>query len=106
MILPVLQVTLDLKGPSALYAPLYAYLQSYPWSHYLSTTWFIETPKEPLDIVEDLRKFMQPADLCYIAKVQWPCSGLLPKPAWDWLSLRCASGAECPLTDVGGRGKV
>lgn len=84
----ILVVVLDLKGPAGHYAPLYAFLQTFPWAHYTNPMWFIETPKTPQEITNELRKFILPDDNFFITKLQQPYQGILPVAAWDWTNIR------------------
>ena len=84
----VVQVTLELKGPSGRYAPLFTYLQQYPWMHYMSGTWFIETTKEPAAIAKDIRPFLLTTDFLFVTPVRAPYVGTLPQAGWDWLNTR------------------
>jgi len=82
----ILLVTYDLKGPSTEYTQLYEYLKSHDgWSHYLASTWLIDTEKTPDEIIDGIRPFFQKGDRALVVRFDRPYQGWLPDKAWDWI---------------------
>lgn len=85
----ILLLTLDLKGPSGSYAPLYeAIKRQGSWWHYLNWTWLLQTVNSPDQIVAELSPHLQTADRLFVTPVTRPYQGWLPKDAWAWINER------------------
>ena len=82
----ILLVTYDLKGPSTQYTKLYEYLKSNNgWSHYLASTWMIDTDKTPDQVLADVKSYLQKGDYIFIVHFNKPYQGWMPKKAWEWI---------------------
>jgi hypothetical protein len=81
----VLMVTLNLKGPSARYAPLYDLLKAEAgWAHYLGQAWFVWSPKTPKELSAEIAPLTLKGDFFLVARLgeHW---GFAPRKLWDWL---------------------
>jgi hypothetical protein len=59
-----------------------------PWWHYITSTWIVDTPKTPDDILNAVRPHLSPQDFLLIVEIGPRHQGLLPKEAWDWINAR------------------
>jgi hypothetical protein len=83
----ILLVSYDLKGLSTGYTQLYEYLKSHNgWSHYLASTWLIDTKKTPDEIVDEIQPFLKEKDHVLVVRFDRPYQGWLPQKAWDWIA--------------------
>lgn len=83
----LLLITYQLKAPTANYSKLISTLKSSTnWWHYLSTTWLIVTPMEPVEYSELLKKCIYKGDRFFIVDItNQKRQGWLPQEAWDWI---------------------
>jgi hypothetical protein len=84
----ILLVTYDLKGFAKDYEGLHTYLKSHDgWSHYMASTWLIDTKKTPEQVADDTRPFLQDGDRMLIVRFNSnePYQGWLPDKAWEWI---------------------
>lgn len=82
----IVLISYDLKGSSSEYEPLYEYLKGHKgWSHYLNSTWLIDTDKTPNNIVDDMKPLIKEGDRMIVLQFDRPYQGWLPEKAWDWI---------------------
>ena len=89
MIIPtqrVLLITYELKTVGRNYTPLYEALKVQGvWSHYLESTWLIQTTKSPQEVYTAIVGNITTSDRLFIIPVVRPYFGYMPKEVWDWL---------------------
>jgi hypothetical protein len=63
------------------------------WSHYIRSTWLIDTPKSPKELYEALSPAIVPGDNIIITTLgtYW---GHLSADAWKWIDARKGSAAD------------
>jgi hypothetical protein len=85
----VLLITYDLKAPGRDYTGLYeAIKSSKTWWHHLDSVWIIQTAATPRQWYDHLKPHLDANDLMLIIEVKDNSWGILPEPAWKWLSER------------------
>jgi hypothetical protein len=83
----ILLITYDLRGPSTGYTSLYEYLKSHNgWSHYIASTWLIDTDKTPNQVVNDIKPYLQEGDNLLVVRFAKPYQGWMPKRVWKWIA--------------------
>ena len=56
------------------------------WSHYIDSTWLIESDESKTNIRQRLGKWMRhKGDFLLIMDATYPVEGLLPADAWKWI---------------------
>ena len=80
-------VTYDLNKAGKDYKSLYDEIQALgSWSHYLDSTWFVDTSLTATQIRDKLISVMDSNDYLFVTKVTRNYSGWLQTKAWDWLT--------------------
>ena len=54
----------------------------------LSSTWLLHTTKQPVDIANAIRPFMDDSDRLFVVEITENTGGYLPQKAWAWIERR------------------
>lgn len=80
-------ITYDLKKPGKNYSGLYAAIQTYPWWHYLSSTWIVKSSLTANELVNVLLPHIDGNDRLLVVKIDPSDSqGWLSQDAWEWIN--------------------
>ena len=93
--MPTLMIGYDLNQPGQDYSRLIERIKSHGrWWHYLDSTWLVVTGLAAMDMVNDLRQYVDSDDELLVLDVSgdtWAGVGF-PQAAYDWLRQNVAGG--------------
>lgn len=82
-------ISYDLKKPGQKYDDLHDAIKSDEyWSHYLESTWIIETSKKLTDIADHLVNQIDKNDRLLVIEAKDNYSGWMSAKFWDWMKQR------------------
>jgi hypothetical protein len=83
----ILAIAYDLKGPVGAYTKFFETVRAQgAWSHFIASTWLVQSDRSPREVAETLMPLVKKGDLLLVVEFSPNYWGLMPKEAWDWIA--------------------